>query len=178
MIVYENYNNNIIESWYDSSNTVFSKCYDSDSETVTVNIVFKGGRTYKYRNVLKTDYSMFRSAGSNGKAFSEFIKKYECVRIADTDLAKLDEYKESLMAKTKEIQDTKVKSLDCSIEFNPKTMQFGLFVQDKLVYSGVEGQVSIFNLFKSMKVNAAVIETDKTEFEANDENADKIDLEK
>mgnify|MGYP003303045627 CR=1 FL=1 len=55
MIVYENYNNNIIESWYDSSNTVFSKCYDSDSETVTVNIVFKGGRTYKYRNVLKTD---------------------------------------------------------------------------------------------------------------------------
>lgn len=177
MVIYNHYNNNIVETWYDSSNTLYSKCYDNNSEKVTVNIVFKGGRTYKYRNVLKTDFAMFRSAESNGKAFSEFIKKYECIRIADTDLEELEKYKQSLIEKTNEIQETPVKQLDCHIEFNPTTMQFGLYVGNKLVYSGIDGQVSVFGLLEAMKINVNVTETSTTDFSNNDEDADKIALE-
>ena len=45
MIVYNKYINNEDYTWYDSSNVIFSKCYDNNSDSKTLKIVFKDGRT-------------------------------------------------------------------------------------------------------------------------------------
>jgi hypothetical protein len=81
MIVYNKYTNSRDYTWYDSSNIVFSECIDTTEEEKTLKIVFKQGRTYIYRKVDVNDYLLFRNAESNGKAFNQYIKKYECVRL-------------------------------------------------------------------------------------------------
>lgn len=159
MIVYEHFCNGYLEAWYDSSNIIYSKCFEH-ADSVTLNIVFKGGRTYKYRSVEKNDYLMFKVAESTGVAFNEFIKKYECVRIADTNLDELDKYYQSLKDTKEEMREGKVKDIDCKVEINPSTQEFGLYVNDKLMYSGVEGQVSLFALLSVLNVGVRTEETD------------------
>ena len=52
MIVYNKYLDNQDYTWYNSSNVLFSKCYDDpNSNTKTLKIVFKNGRTYIYKDV-------------------------------------------------------------------------------------------------------------------------------
>ena len=52
MIVYNRYVNQEDHVWYESSNIIYSKCYDTqNSKFKSLKIVFKGGRTYLYRDV-------------------------------------------------------------------------------------------------------------------------------
>ena len=60
MIVYNKYINNEDYTWYDSSNVIFSKCYDNNSDSKTLKIVFKDGRTYLYKDVATMDYISFK----------------------------------------------------------------------------------------------------------------------
>ena len=64
--------NGIIEATYDSSN-IASSIYDTTNNTLQVTFA-KGNLTYKYENVIFSDYNQFQNAESTGKAFIEFIK--------------------------------------------------------------------------------------------------------
>ena len=78
MIVYNKYLDNQDYTWYDSSNVLFSKCYDDpNSNTKTLKIVFKNGRTYIYKDVDINDYITFKTAQSNGQAVNTFIIEKE-----------------------------------------------------------------------------------------------------
>ena len=67
MIVFNRYVNQEDHTWYDSSNVVYSKCYDTQSTKFkTLKIVFKGGRTYLYKDVDADLYLQFKNAQSNG----------------------------------------------------------------------------------------------------------------
>ena len=98
MVVYNRYVNNKDHTWYDSSNVVYSLCYDNNEATKNLKIVFKNGRTYLYKNVDVNDYIGFRSGESTGKTVNQYIvKKYQGVRLPDTDMEKLDELKEEFI---------------------------------------------------------------------------------
>lgn len=95
MIVFREYDekNRVDKIWYDSSNIVYSECYDTPNELKTLLVVFKNGGTYKYKDVNVQDYVMFvhgGTANSNGKALNKFIKPHcEFEKMENTSLEKL-----------------------------------------------------------------------------------------
>lgn len=161
--IFECYHNNAQYCWYDSSNAIFSKCYDNAGQTKVLKIVFKNGATYLYRDVDVNDYIAFRDAPSNGVAFSKYIKKYTPTRIGDTDLGSLEDDKLNFMKKAGEIMDSKVSELNYLIEACENTGEFILKLNDRVIYQGVEGKVSIVNLFRSMNIPFSINMVDKIE---------------
>lgn len=84
--IYNLYENNIDKAWYNSSNIIYSECYDNENELKKVKIIFKNGRSYLYEDVKVNDYLLFRESASQGKALNKYIKQYKVQRIDDTDL--------------------------------------------------------------------------------------------
>ncbi len=174
MITYNRYVNQEDHVWYDSSNIFYSKCYDTEnSPTKTLKIVFKQGRTYLYKNVDVNDYVRFKTAESTGKAFSELIKKYDAVRISDTDMDKLNELQQSFKDELKENDEQKLGDLVYTIKVNEKTGEFIIVLGDKTLFRGIEGQFSILNLFTSLNIRH-VLQTVEEIPNESDENLDKI----
>ena len=157
MIVYNKYTNSRDYTWYDSSNIVYSECIDTTEEEKTLKIVFKQGRTYIYRKVDVNDYLLFRNAESNGKAFNQYIKKYECVRLPDTDLNKLEEQKNAFQEENQVVAEA-MTNLSYHMEYNQETKEFRLKLNDNVIYEGIEGHVNIMRLLKCMSINYSVSE--------------------
>lgn len=177
MITYNKYIDTIIHTWYDSSNLLYSKCYDNASATVTLNIVFGDGRTYKYLDVDKNDFLQFQMAQSNGKAFAQFIRpKYKGIRMADTSKEELEQLREQLVNMDNTVSETKNSDLVYSMKYDDKTGQFALYLGNRRIFRGVEGQVSIINLFKSLNINYMMSEATAEDF-VTDEKADSIIVE-
>ena len=174
MVTYNIYSNSVDHTWYDSSNLVYSACYDSAGDTKTLKVVFKGGRTYIYKNVSVSDYLLFsKCAASNGEEFNKnIVKKYKGVRLGDTDLEKLEELRESFTDETEKVENA-MSDLAYKLELNDKNGEFRLKLDDKVIYEGVEDHVSITNLFKSMHILCSVSEltepiSTEYDFENND----------
>lgn len=176
MKIYSKYKNGQEFCWFDSTNTIFCKCYDNPGGLKVLKIVFKGGRTYLYRDVDINDYITFRDSESNGTAFYKHIKKYSCVRIQDTDLDKLEEMKTKFIEDEQDIDNSKMSDLGYVIDYCDKTGEFILKINGKTIYSGVEGQVSIVKLFLSMGIKCSLNSVDKIDIETDD-NSDKINTE-
>lgn len=162
MVIYNKYVNKVDHTWYDSSNLVYSACYDAENENKTLKIVFKGGRTYIYKDVSPEDYVAFsKGASSNGEAFNKnIVKKYKGVRLGDTDLDKLEELKKSFIEDNTAIE-TAMSSLAYHLEINEKTGEFRLLLNGKPIYEGTEGKVSIVNLFASMHILYSISDMEK-----------------
>lgn len=176
MIVYNRYVNQEDHVWYDSSNITYSKCYDTqNSKFKTLKIVFKGGRTYVYKNVDADDYILFKTAQSNGEEFNKRIKKYDAVRIEDTDLEKLTELQESFKNEIKENDEQKLGDLVYNIKVNEKTGEFIIMLGDRILFRGIEGQFSILNLFSSLCIRHTLEQVDELPNDS-DENLDKINV--
>lgn len=176
MIIYNKYINNEDYVWYDSSNVIFSKCYDNNQTTKTLKVVFKNGRTYVYKDVNAGDYICFKTSPSNGKAINDFIiKKYKGVRITDTSVDKLNEMKEQFINEEKEFVEQPLSNLLYHIEANKETGEFRLKMNNTTIYSGIENQVSIFNLLKSMNINYSFNNVETFENES-DELTEEIKL--
>lgn len=153
MIIYNRYINQEDHVWYDSSNIVYSKCYDThNSKTKTIKIVFKGGRTYVYKEIDANDYINFKSAQSNGIAFNKYIKKYDAVRIADTNMDDLQSLMEDFKQEIKDNNEQKLGELVYNIKFVEKTNEFVILVGNRTLFRGTEGQISIFNLLSSLNI--------------------------
>lgn len=176
MIVYNRYVNQEDHVWYDSSNIVYSKCYDSQNTPAkTLKIVFKQGRTYVYRNVDANDYVRFKTSQSTGKAFNELVKKYDAVRIADTDIDKLNELQETFKNELKENDNQKLGDLVYTIKVIEETGEFIITLGDKTLFRGIEGQFSILNLFTSLNIRHIIQTVDELPKDS-DEELDEIKL--
>ena len=174
MIIYNRYVNQEDHVWYDSSNIVYSKCYDTqNSKFKTLKIVFKGGRTYVYRNVDADDYIMFKTAESNGQEFNKRIKKYDAVRIEDTNMEKLAELQESFKNEIKETDEQKLGDLVYNIQVDEKTGEFVIMLGDRILFRGIEGQFSILNLLTSLSIKHTIQRVDELP-NNSDENENKI----
>lgn len=159
-ITYNRYINNEDHTWYDSTNVVYSVCYDNNESTKSLKIVFQKGRTYLYRDVDVNDYLMFKNADSNGQSVNKYIvKKYSGVRIQDTDMETLNALREEFMDDNK-VTEEAFSNLIYHIDYDDKTGEFVLKLNNKPVYHGVEGQVSILNLLKCMNINYSMTEKD------------------
>lgn len=174
MVVYNRYINKVDHTWYDSSNLVYTACYDREGQTKVLKVVFKGGRTYIYKDVDVEDYVAFsKGAASNGEEFNKHIvKKYKGVRLGDTDLTKLDNLKKEFIDDNTQVEEALTK-LSYHLELNNETGEFRLLLNDKPIYEGVEGKVSIINLFSSMHILYSASEIEKplkTENDFENEN--------
>lgn len=152
--IYSKYIKNEDHNWYDSSNIVYSVCFDG-AATKSLKIVFKGGRTYLYRDVSPVDYVRFRDAESNGKVFNEVIKQYPCTKLDDTSLEQLENMKNEF-AKLDSFNEYKI-----HIDFNDATGEFKLKINGNVVYEGVEGNVSVINLLRSMNLEYTMSESEE-----------------
>lgn len=151
------YRNSVDHTWYDSSNIIYSECFDTqDNSKRAVKIVFKGGRTYLYREVEPLDYVYFRDAQSNGQAFATTIKKYECEKLDDTDLTQLETLKQEL-AKSETFEG----EYTIHMKYNNATGEVKVFVNGQPRFEGVEGQISIINFMKAMSLQFTMEETDE-----------------
>lgn len=174
MVIYNRYVNQEDHSWYDSTNIVYSKCYDTnDSRTKTLKIVFKGGRTYLYKDVDVDDYVKLKIEESTGSAFSKYIKKYTAVRIADTDLEKLNELQETFKGNVKETDEQKVSDLVYVISINNETKEFTIKIGNETIFRGVDGDFSVMNLLRSMNIRYFVQSVEELPNDS-DEELDKI----
>lgn len=174
MIIYNRYINQEDHVWYDSSNVVYSKCYDTqNSPTKTLKIVFKQGRTYLYKDVDANDYVRFKTSQSTGHAFNELIKKYASVRIADTSIDKLNELQEEFKRDIEENNDKKLGDLVYNIKVNEKTGEFIIVMGNKTLFRGIEGQFSILNLFSSLNIKHT-LETVEELPNESDENSEEL----
>lgn len=151
--IYSKYIANCEHVWYDSSNIVYSVCFD-EGALKSLKIVFKGGRSYLYTDVDPMDYVFFRDSESNGKVFNTHIKRYNCLKQDDVNVDTLNELMKTYQQSEKSI------NLDLRIEFNNETGEFNLYKKDELIFSGVEGKISIINLFKSLGMSYIMTETE------------------
>jgi hypothetical protein len=146
MITFRRYVNNEDHCWYDSSNVVYSVCFDTqDDEPRDVKVVFKGGRTYLYKGVEPSDYVMFRDAESQGKSFNQYIKNHDCERLEDTPLDELEAMRLDFQ-EMEGVSDGRVFEL----EVDNGTGAFRINYSGKTLFSGIEGQVSVINLFTAL----------------------------
>ncbi len=85
----------LIKALYDSSN-VLGTIYNP--ETYDLDIIFKSGQKYRYKNVSKSDYMRLEIAESQGQIFNTHIKKYGFEKLESVDPNKIldetDELKE------------------------------------------------------------------------------------
>lgn len=161
-IIYNRYLNNIDHTWYDSSNVLYSECFDNNTLNKNVKLVFKGGRTYLYKDVSADDYLQFKMTNeSHGSAANKYIiKKYECVRLSDTDMESLEKFKEETIEEDNKIDDSMSNIAYC-LEINDENGEFQLSLNNRLLFSGIEGQVSIINLLKSLNIKYSIKDLQK-----------------
>lgn len=167
MRIYNKYENGIDHNWYLSSNIIYSQCYDKGSGK-SLKLVFKGGRTYLYMGVSMEDYVLFRDADSTGEAANKYIvKKYKSVRLEDVDIQELEKMRDEFMNDDKQINDT-IGNLIYHIEANKETGEIRLKLGDKVLYEGVEGKISIIDLFSSMQIKYTASELSSPLYTEND----------
>lgn len=178
-ITQKKYINNVEHIWYESSNLVYSACYNGARQEKTLKVVFKGGRTYVYKDVDVNDYMAYtRTYSSNGSAFNTYIvKKYKGIRVSDTDAEKLEELRKMFAEEDMKIEKA-LSPFSYVLEINDTTGEFRLVLDGKPIYEGIEGHVSIVNLLQSMHIQYATKEMDKPLVTEEDfiQNADKLEL--
>lgn len=151
--IYNKYINNEDHVWYDSSNIIYSVCFDGPVKK-SLKIVFKSGGAYLYSNIDPLDYVYFRDAESNGKAFNETIKKYPCTKLDNISFDELENMKQEF------IKLDHPTEYNAHIEFNDDSGEFKLKINNVVVYEGIEGQVSIINLLHSMGLEYTMSSTE------------------
>ena len=173
MVIFNKYVNNRDYCWYDSSNVIYSECYDNEGPAKNVKVVFKNGGTYLYKNVSNDDYISFRQAESNGKALNEHLKKYEYVRLSDTSIDDLENTKTEFINESTEIQEA-FSNFAYRLAYNDATGEFTLFLNGKPIYNGIEGKVSIVNLLRAMSIGYSMTEMTDDEKALLEENKNKV----
>lgn len=171
-IVCSEYKDRIDRCWYDSSNVVYSECIDHEDALKDLKVVFKGGRTYLYKEVDVRDYVAFKTNPSQGKALNTYIiKKYEALRLPETDMEQLDKDKQLLLERQAAERESGSNEEDIihdllyTVKLNEETKDAALYVDDMML---LEGKVDSFNLYDvlnalGIKVKTEIISGDKEE---------------
>ncbi len=92
-------NSNVIESYYKSSNILYSAYNQTNSE---LNIIFNSGRQYTYQGVELKEFLKFEKDDSQGKYFNKNIAKtYKYLRNEDADIAKVVDEVNNIVSQAK-----------------------------------------------------------------------------
>lgn len=86
----------LIKALYDSSN-VLGSIYNPQSSDL--DLIFKSGQKYRYKNVSKSDYMRLEIAESQGQVFNTHIKKYAFEKLDKVDPTKILEEADDLKVK-------------------------------------------------------------------------------
>lgn len=169
------YKDNVDYTWYDSSNVLYSECYDKDNDLKDLKIVFKGGRSYLYEKIDVNDYLMFRSDLSQGKALNKYIivkdvngnPKHNVVRLPDTDLNELENNRLMIIEeRNKPVEETD--NTIYHIEMDETNNNVRLLFENKVVFEGVENQISIFQLLKALNIRADITKVEIPNLNSNE----------
>ena len=168
-LTYRKYIMSVDHCWYESSNILYSECFDTQNdEPRDVKIVFKGGRTYLYKDVDASTYVMFRDAASQGSVFGKTIKNCPYSKLEDTPTETLDK----MLAEFRQMDSQEGERI-VALAINNETGEFVVKVNGTPLYEGVEGKVSVINLFAALGIVYSVEENNelhvgsKEEFENN-----------
>lgn len=163
-LTYRKYIMSVDHCWYDSSNILYSECFDTqDDSPRDVKIVFKGGRAYLYKDVDVATYTLFRDSASQGSVFQTTIKNYPYERMEDVPTEGLERMKAEFQAM--ERQDER----RVTMVINNATGEFMIKVNDIPMFEGLEGKVSVVNLFASLGLVYAMEEDDSLHITNKDE---------
>jgi|TARA_R110000782_G_scaffold94937_2_gene178767 hypothetical protein len=81
---------NTIESYYNSSNVLKSIYHES---TADLDVVFKSGAVYRYRNVPNTVLLKLENSKSQGKFLNQEIRdKFQSTKVVNVNVAQLVEH--------------------------------------------------------------------------------------
>lgn len=112
-LIINKYLNEIDKCWYESSNIIYSECFDKKDSYKDLIIVFKDGRAYKYKDVIVQDYLLFRSNESQGKALNKYIitkfmgqNKYQFEKLDNYNITEIEKEKQNLLEE-RELNKTK-----------------------------------------------------------------------
>ena len=141
----------------------------------TLKLVFKGGRTYVYKNVDANDYLKFKTSLSNGKSFNELIKKYNGEKIEDTNLEDIEKLKEYFIKDNEEFNKKTLSELKYNLKVDEKSGEFVILLDNKPLFRGEEGNFSITSLLKSLNINFFIENVEKLEINT-DEFSNKIEF--
>ena len=161
-LVLNQYKDNVDRCWYDSSNVVFSECMDYEDALKDLKVVFKGGRTYLYKEVDVRDYVLFKMDSSQGKALNKYIiKHYETVRLTDTNMEELEKLKEKIIAenagKENSIQDKPEDGISMHrIEYDEETTYVKLYLGDVLLIEGKNNTFSLFDIMNALGIKCSI----------------------
>lgn len=155
-IIYNKYIDKVDYTWYDSSNILYSECYDNDNDYKSLKIVFKQGRTYLYENVDVNDYLMFRTSLSQGKSFQQYILKkdssgnqaYKCIRLPDTNIDDLKIKMEEMQGKNKQEESTAY-----TLKYDSDNGTTNLYLSGKLILSSKENEISIPIILEALGIS-------------------------
>lgn len=170
------YKDNVDYTWYDSSNVLYSECYDKDNDLKDLKIVFKGGRSYLYEKIDVNDYLMFRSDLSQGKALNKYIivkdvngnPKHNVVRLPDTDLNELENSRLMIIEeRNKPVEETN--NTIYHVELDESNGNVKLLFEDKVVFEGIENKISIFQLLKALNIRTDITKVEIPNLNSNDE---------
>lgn len=169
------YKDNVDYTWYDSSNILYSECYDKDNDLKDLKIVFKGGRSYLYEKIDVNDYLMFRSDLSQGKALNKYIiikdangnPKHNVVRLPDTDLNELENSRLMIIEeRNKPVEETN--NTIYHVELDESNDNVRLLFEDKVVFEGLENKISIFKLLKALNIRADITKVEIPNLNSDD----------
>jgi hypothetical protein len=60
-------------------------------ETKELIVTFKGGTSYSFKDVLTEDYQAFTESESAGKAFNQYIRKYNGLKLEDINETNIEQ---------------------------------------------------------------------------------------
>jgi len=88
--------NGVIECLIDSSNILLSE-YDESKKTLQ--LTFKAGTRYLYKDILNRDYVRFEISESQGSVFNKTMTKYDFEKVSSVDVndlkEQIEEYRKS-----------------------------------------------------------------------------------
>lgn len=154
-LILTTYEDNIDKCWYDSTNILFSRCIDNENDFKDLIIVFNDGRSYMYGGLDVSDYILFKTDISQGKALNKYIiKKYKPLRLADVDISTINEEKNRVLNKQMENKYEPNEEDDSKTiyhaYYNDDTKDIELKIADKTIFKGVNGEIDLFELMASL----------------------------
>lgn len=164
-VILESYKDRVDKVWYDSSNVVYSECYDYENALKDLKVVFKEGRTYLYKSVNVNDYVLFKRDLSQGKALHKYIiKNYEGLRLSDIDMNELEQKKQLILKEKQEEQSLNKNEEEASLKknetlyhiiYDKETEEVILQENGKDIFKGINGEIDLFQVIQALGIKCS-----------------------
>lgn len=152
------YKDKIDKCWYDSTNVIYSECYDHENDYKDLKVVFKEGKTYVYKGVDVNDYILFKTDLSQGKALNKYIiKKYKGLRLPDMDMSLIEEDKQLLLeeSRTSLAEGEIEKETFYHIKYDLNSNKIQLYCDNVKIFEGINNQINLYDVMKALGIKCS-----------------------